>query len=158
MPNSADPCTIKEMRRVFVTDSAIQTEQLGRNIGQTLKGGEVIELVGDVGSGKTTFVRGLAQGLGAKDQVSSPTFTVCNRYHGRKLIHHCDFYRLYDDSLIQQELSELVDGEAVVILEWAEEVSDAMPSDRITISISPLSETSRQFILETVDAHGYITW
>lgn len=137
------------MKQQFQTGSARETEELGRKLGASLHGGEVIELIGDVGAGKTTLVRGLAAGLGSKDHVSSPTFTVCNRYTGKKLIHHCDFYRLTDDQLIMQELTELIGSETVVVLEWAEEVSAVIPKDGIKIYVQAGHENDRTFTVES---------
>lgn len=139
---------INEVRQVIETNSAHDTEVLGDKIGQQLKGGDVVELVGDVGAGKTTFVRGLAKGLESSDIVSSPTFTVCNKYQGRVVIHHCDFYRLNDDTLIKQELAEIISGDSVVILEWADEVSAVMPKEYIKIALRTIAENSREFVLE----------
>lgn len=136
------------MNTEIKTGSAAQTEQLGRSLGVQLKGGEVIELIGDVGAGKTTFVRGLAMGLGAADNVTSPTFTVCNSYKGRLMLHHCDFYRLNDDALIKKELAELIDGQSVVVLEWADEVNAVLPDECIKIRINSDGDYSRALSIE----------
>lgn len=111
------------MKYIFTSNSLKETHDFARAWGLKLKGGEVIQLVGDVGAGKTTFVQGLADGAGTKDHVSSPTFTICNTYRGRLIIHHLDFYRLHNDQLIEQELAGLLDGVAVVVLEWAQNVN-----------------------------------
>src|SRR5690349_8475192 len=86
------------------------TEQLGRELGARLRGGEVIELASDLGGGKTTFVRGLAVGMGSIDAVSSPSFTISQVYNSDNLsLHHYDFYRLGEPGLMAQELSEVLD-------------------------------------------------
>src|SRR3989344_5721785 len=94
-----------------LSTSSAETENLASKIGRALKGGELIELVSDLGGGKTTFVRGLAKGMGSRDHVSSPTFTICNTYkvkskssHAAQELWHFDFYRLHEAGLIEHEL------------------------------------------------------
>lgn len=110
-------------------------------------GGEVIELVGDVGAGKTTFVKGMARGLGVNEVVQSPSFTLFSRYdgsHGRSL-HHYDFYRLDDPGVVAYDLAEsIAEPKAVIVVEWGQTVNHVLPASRITVHITTLSETSRQ--------------
>src|SRR5688572_15811906 len=88
------------------TTDSLSTENFAETIGSQLKGGEIIELIGDVGAGKTTFARGLARGVGSTDRVTSPTFTVSNVYEsGRIILKHYDFYRLNDLAIIKNELA-----------------------------------------------------
>jgi len=116
-------------------------------IGRKLQGGEMIELVGDLGSGKTAFVRGLARGMGSSDSVHSPSFTLSNRYRAGKLtLHHFDFYRLGEPGIMARELAEILeDPSAVTVVEWGDVTEAVLPPDRLTIRIKPTSETSRQF-------------
>jgi len=115
-----------------------------------MRGGEVIELISDLGGGKTTFVRGLARGLGSSDPVRSPSFTLNNRYKAGKLIlNHFDFYRLKEPGIMRDELAEvLADPESVTVVEWGEMVRDVLPDKRLTIKIRSLSETGRELIFE----------
>lgn len=124
--------------------------KLGVEIGSTLKGGEVLELIGDVGAGKTTFTKGLAQSIGIKDSIQSPTFTISRFYEGDKLnLVHYDFYRLSDPGIMQIELSEsLEDENNIVVIEWAEGVSQILPEDRIRIEIVGIDEISRKVAIE----------
>lgn len=124
------------------TDSATETQAFAENLGQQLRGGEIIELIGDVGAGKTTFVKGLARGIGSSDRVSSPTFTVNNVYAGKDFsLYHYDFYRLEDYEIIARELAEtLAEGKAVVVMEWAEELDNQLQG-RLRIVIEPNSES-----------------
>lgn len=134
--------------RKHITNSVEETFELGRNFGSKLKGGEVIEFVGDLGAGKTSFMRGLAEGLESEDSVASPTFTLSNIYTGRDglSIHHFDFYRLNEPGLVQEQLKEAVeDPKVITCVEWAESVHGALPQDRITIQISTINEDSREF-------------
>lgn len=107
----------------------------------------MIELVSDLGGGKTTFVRGLARGIGSDDQVSSPTFTLSNVYAGQKItMHHFDFYRLAQAGIMREELAEVLnDPEAVTIIEWADIVHEVLPTERLTIHITATGETSRHY-------------
>lgn len=132
----------------FESDSAEQTEALAVAIGRRLKGGEVIELRSDLGGGKTTFVRGLAQGMDSPDHVASPTFTVSREYSARDelVLHHYDFYRLGGDAgIMADELAEVLeDDKAVVAVEWSEAVAHVLPHDHIVISIERIGEASRR--------------
>jgi len=140
------------------TQDPDQTEQLGVAIGGLLKGGEVIELVSDLGGGKTTLTKGFAKGIGSTDLVSSPTFTISNVYKGTKLtLHHYDFYRLGEMGLMSEELAEtLEDPEVVSVIEWAEEAHDMLPTGRlirIEVSLVAADENYRDIIIEMADVH-----
>ena len=115
----------------------------GRIIASRLRGGEVIELVGDVGAGKTTFTKGLAEGLGVQDAVQSPTFTISREYATSGTLHlaHYDFYRLDDAGIMADELAEtLADVTNVTVVEWAQTVVEVLPADRLTLHISLVAD------------------
>lgn len=99
----------------------------------------------DVGGGKTTFVRGLAQGLGSHDKVASPSFTISREYKaGDITMYHFDFYRLSDPGIVANELAEVVgDPMAVVVVEWADIVENVLPADKLTIGITSTGDTER---------------
>ncbi len=126
------------------------TEAIGEKIGRQLHGGEVIELMSDLGGGKTTFVRGLARGLGSTDTVASPTFMICKQYSaGKNTLYHYDFYRLSEPGIMEHELQEgLSDPNAIIVVEWADIVADVLPKNRITISIATTSETERKITIQ----------
>jgi tRNA threonylcarbamoyladenosine biosynthesis protein TsaE len=116
------------------------TERLGQVLGQQLRPPFLIELRADLGGGKTTFARGLAAGLGSKDTVSSPTFTISKIYNCQNniQIHHFDFYRLSDPGIIADQLQESInDSNVVVVVEWSDIVKDVLPKNRLSISFSP---------------------
>lgn len=115
-------------------------------------------MVSDLGGGKTTFVRGLAKGMGSADQVSSPTFTLSNVYAADKLtMHHFDFYRLFEPGIMREELAEVVaDPNAVTVIEWATIVRDVLPADKLTITISASGEQSRHFDFQVSDKLNYL--
>ena len=114
-------------------------------MGSNLRGGETIELVSDLGGGKTTFVQGLAKGLGSGDHVHSSSFTLANQYRaGQLTLHHFDFHRLSESGLMRDELAEiLADPSNVVVVEWAGIVEDVLPPERLTITIKATGESSR---------------
>jgi tRNA threonylcarbamoyladenosine biosynthesis protein TsaE len=140
------------------SNSSASTEQLGHNIGTRLRGGEVIELASDLGGGKTTFVRGLAAGMGSDDAVSSPSFTISQVYQaGNLTLHHYDFYRLPDAGLMQQELAEVLeDPQAVVVVEWAGVVENVLPAERISVVIKPTGENAREFSVSLPQQFAYL--
>lgn len=118
-------------------------------LGQKLRGGEVIELVSDLGGGKTTFTRGLAKGAGSNDHVTSPTFTISKVYKAANLeIHHFDFYRLGEAGLIEYELADIIgDSKEVVVVEWGDVVRHALPEQRVTINFTRISDDGRRLEL-----------
>lgn len=120
------------------------TERLGKLLGGLLKPPAVIELKSDLGSGKTTFTRGLARGLGSKDKVVSPTFTINKLYKTNTAdIHHYDFYRLPEPGLVSDQLQEsLQDPRAIVVVEWGDAVDDVLPANRIIIEFKPVAASS----------------
>ena len=134
------------------------TLNLGKNIGAKLKGGEVIELVGDVGSGKTVFVRGLAKGAGSDDAVASPSFTISRVYHcGHFDISHYDFYRLDDAGIIRAELDEAANDEkAVIAIEWSGIVNDVLPEKRVRVEIASTGDESRDIIISVPKGLEYL--
>lgn len=123
--------------------------EFGKSIAKDLHASKVIELVGDVGAGKTTFVRGLAEGLGVKEPVTSPSFTISKSYAypGGTLVHY-DFYRLPDPGLMVDDLAEsIADPKSVVIVEWADTVENVLPADCLHITIKYNDDNSREVIL-----------
>lgn len=120
--------------------SVEETEALGEALGQAAKSGDVITLDGDLGAGKTAFTRGLARGMGLRSRVTSPTFTIVNEYNdanGVAKLFHFDTYRLSSsDDFYDAGLDEYFDRDGVCAIEWSSVIEDALPEDRIAISIS----------------------
>lgn len=140
--------------------SSEQTEQLALRLGKHLRGGEVIELVSDLGGGKTTFTRGLAEGLGSTDTVASPTFTISKVYKAGELeMHHFDFYRLQEPGIIADELAEVVgDPHVVVVVEWADAVRHVLPASRLTVTFerTPNNSDERALTFTTSEDLFYL--
>lgn len=142
-----------------VTHSAHQTVELGRKIGQNLIGGEIICLVGNLGSGKTHLIKGVAAGLGVDEsgQVSSPTFVLVNEYSGPEVrldVYHIDAYRL--DSIAEFEMlgfDDICHDRSVVLIEWADKVESVLGDvDYIRAALSHISRTERKIDLDNVSA------
>ena len=138
------------MEKELLSEPAMR--EFGQTIGRQLKGGEVIELIGDVGAGKTTLAKGIAAGLGVDEDVQSPSFTISRTYQTARpdlLLAHYDFYRLTDPGIMAVELDEVIHDKGVVtIVEWAEIVDQVLPEGHIRIMITPTSETARRVVVE----------
>ena len=117
-------------------------QYFGELVGARLTGGEVFELVGDVGAGKTTFTRGLARGLGISEHIQSPTFTVSREYEGRdglRLMHY-DFYRLSEAGVMSDELTEtLADPKTITVIEWSGVAAEVLPVQRASLQLLPVA-------------------
>ena len=133
---------------VFDTASVAETEAVAARLAATLRGGECIALEGDLGAGKTQFVRGLVRALGANPRaVSSPTFVLLNVYEGGRLtVYHLDAYRVGGaDDFEAIGFTELLDQpDAVVVVEWAERVGPLLPPTQIDVRIEPVGEGRRR--------------
>lgn len=143
------------MTNEITTHSAAETVEMGRRIGQSLKGGEVFALVGNLGTGKTHLIKGISLGLEAHDpdQVNSPTFVVVNEYFGRDgLIHiyHIDAYRLESTAEFEAlGFEEYCRPDSVVLIEWADKVSEALAGfDCIEIRLAHAAENERRITIQ----------
>ncbi len=136
----------------FITNSSQETEAVGQALGQRLQPDTILAYQGDLGAGKTAFTRGLARGLGAKDTVTSPTYTIVNEYlSGRMPLFHFDMYRLSsEEDLFDIGWEDYLDRNGVCAVEWSENVADAL-EDPIVITIEKLGEDTRRITLEGVE-------
>ncbi len=122
----------------FRTASPEETRSLASALASVLGRGDLVLLVGDLGSGKTVFAQGLAAGLGVREPVTSPTFTIVQEYEGRHPVAHVDVYRLDRvQDLYDLGFDELVEGRGVTIVEWGDLVARAMPRDHVVVQIEP---------------------
>ena len=147
--NHITPILRKQMENrneSFTTESPRATQALGEKLGKTLKQGDVIALMGDLGTGKTCLTQGIARGIGiAPDEVvNSPSYILINEYNGPIPIYHIDLYRLEDsEEIAELGLSEYVEGDGICIIEWAERMADALPDTCIKIHITLAGATDK---------------
>lgn len=137
----------------YISNSAESTEKIAAEFAQGLKGGEIITLDGDLGAGKTAFVRGVACGLGITDRVVSPTFTIVNEYrHGSIPLFHFDVYRISSaDEMYDIGWEDYINSDGIVVVEWAVNIEDILNGDVIRINISKnldVSEDYREITIE----------
>ncbi|MCF3943178.1 tRNA (adenosine(37)-N6)-threonylcarbamoyltransferase complex ATPase subunit type 1 TsaE [Oceanobacillus alkalisoli] len=118
----------------FIAHSLEETEEIAMRLANLLQPGDLLTLEGELGSGKTTFTKGLAKGLGITRNVNSPTFTIVKQYKGRIPLYHMDVYRL-EDSDEDIGFSEYFHGDGVSVVEWAEFIKDYLPEERLEIGI-----------------------
>ena len=138
----------------ITTESVEQTEGFGRALAARLQPGDVIAYYGDLGAGKTAFTRGLARGLGYREPVTSPTYTIVNEYLGGRLpLFHFDMYRLQsDDDLWDIGWEDYLDRGGVCAVEWSENVPEAM-AGALTVNIEKLGDTDRKITIEGGDGY-----
>ncbi len=135
--------------KTFHSTTEQQTEQFGEQLAATLQPGSVIAMYGDLGAGKTAFIRGLARGLGVKGRVSSPTFTIVNEYAGRIPLFHFDMYRLSSaDALFDIGWEDYLTRGGICAVEWSENVPGAFDQDVITVRILKTGEQSRKIQID----------
>ena len=118
----------------FIAHSLEETEEIAMRLANLLQPGDLLTLEGELGSGKTTFTKGLAKGLGITRNVNSPTFTIVKQYKGRIPLYHMDVYRL-EDSDEDIGFSEYFHGDGVSVVEWAKFIKDYLPEERLEIGI-----------------------
>lgn len=143
----------------ITTKSSLETQNLGRLLGQLLQPGDVLVVSGELGAGKTTFIQGLAKGLGIEAQVTSPTFTIIHEYQGACYpLYHIDAYRLEEPREIEElGLEEYIYGDGVTAVEWAENIIQWLPHDYLYVKIikTPGNESWRKITISVRGAGGY---
>ena len=137
------------MKTTCISHSAKETEQYGADLASKVKGGTVIALYGDLGMGKTAFVRGMASVLSPNAEAQSPTFSLVNVYPGKPSLVHFDMYRIGSwEDLYSTDFFEYIDAGEIVATEWSENIEAALPKQTIRVRISRLSETERSIEME----------
>ena len=136
------------MEKVIKVNNLEETIALGNRLGLLLQPNMLLTLSGDLVAGKTTFTKGIGQGLGISKVINSPTFTILKQYQGRLNLSHFDAYRLegQDDDL---GFEEIFDSDDVCVVEWANFIEDILPVDRLTIEIKKIDENIREFVFKT---------
>ncbi|MBR5223962.1 MAG: tRNA (adenosine(37)-N6)-threonylcarbamoyltransferase complex ATPase subunit type 1 TsaE [Clostridia bacterium] len=133
----------------FISHSPEDTEKIGENLGQTINNGCVIAFRGGLGMGKTCFTRGLAKGLGANDDVTSPTFALINEYlSGRIPLYHFDMYRVSGwEDLYSTGFFDYIENGGVIAAEWSENIENALPDNTIYVTINKIDDNTREIII-----------
>lgn len=142
-------CPLRK-RIILEVRTAAQTRKIGRLLGQLLEPGSVVALSGELGSGKTQFIKGLARGLGVNKryQVSSPSFVLINEYPGKIPLYHLDLYRLLEGRALEEMgLEEYIYGNGVTAIEWAEKAASFLPPHHIWISLKWTGPNTRRLII-----------
>lgn len=141
------------MTKVYKSKSTEETRAIGKKIGETLTPGSVLALSGDLGTGKTAFTQGIAEGLQIDEWVNSPTFTVIQQYEGGRLpLYHLDVYRIEDPSELEEiGVDEALFGEGVCVIEWAEMVEEILPENTVHITIEKNLEKGFDYRTVTVE-------
>jgi len=145
-----------KIAKKHLSASSGDTFDIGKEMGQSLRGGEIIALYGDLGAGKTAFTQGLARGLGIKERVNSPTFVIIKIYQSKKnklALCHIDAYRLVSENdLLAIGLEDYLNNPKIItVIEWAEKVDKILPSNTIKISIKNISATKREIIIQSYE-------
>lgn len=144
---------MKEKGLVLKSGSVDETIRLGIKLGMLLSPGDVIALIGELGAGKTTLVKGIVQGLGVKDMrtVKSPTFSLVHTYRGRIPVYHFDAYRLKDSQeMLDIGSDEMIHGNGVALVEWADNVPGCLPAEYLKITLRAISQNERN-----IEIKGY---
>jgi tRNA threonylcarbamoyladenosine biosynthesis protein TsaE len=132
----------------FISHSEAQTRRLGARLAAYLHPGDVLALVGDLGSGKTRWIQGVCAGLGVTDPVISPTFTLVNEYRGLYPVYHIDLYRLADAAETATfGLEDYLYGSGITMIEWADRIKALLPDEYLTVELHHLEETKRRVVL-----------
>lgn len=131
----------------IISHSSEQTKLIGKEIGKITFRGCVIALCGELGSGKTVFAKGLAEGLGVDSFITSPTFVLINEYSGRYPFYHFDVYRIRAEDMHELGYEEYFYGDGVTAIEWAQKISDLLPEEHLRIDFEYISESERQISL-----------
>ena len=125
------------MPRIVKLNSEADTRMLGLEIANALEPGDVVALIGDLGTGKTALTKYIAEGLGVKEEISSPTFTIIKEYKsGRLPLYHFDVYRLGSgEELLDIGAEDMLEGDGACVIEWADIVADVLPEDSLVVSL-----------------------
>jgi tRNA threonylcarbamoyladenosine biosynthesis protein TsaE len=141
-------------KETFASRSPEDTQAIGERLGARLEAGDVVACIGELGTGKTCFLQGLARGLGVQADVTSPTFVLINQYRGRLPVYHVDAYRTESlTELVDQGVEELFHGDGVVVVEWADKLLPLLPPHAITVTITGLGDEPRQIVIEGPREH-----
>ncbi|MBQ0162941.1 MAG: tRNA (adenosine(37)-N6)-threonylcarbamoyltransferase complex ATPase subunit type 1 TsaE [Treponema sp.] len=131
------------------TNSSEETIELGRKIGSLLQKGDILAMQGTLAAGKTTITKGIAEALGVKDVITSPTFCLISEYEGKMPLYHIDVYRLDGpEDFVNLGTDDMLYGNGVTIIEWSEKIMEELPKDCMIIRLTPVSDGSTERTIE----------
>ncbi len=139
--------------KIITTHSPEETMELASDLAKKLNAGDLIALIGNLGAGKTMFVKGLAKGLGVKDHsyVNSPSFVILKEYEGKRNLYHFDVYRLEAESFCDTlDYRKYFYGDGVTVVEWADKIKDILPEEYLEIKIEHAGDTERRIEINPV--------
>lgn len=137
------------MKKTFISNSTEETLRFAKEFAQEIPADSVITLRGDLGTGKTVFTKGLAEGLGIRDDITSPTFSLMESYEGKTPLHHFDLYRIENiNEFTHLRFEEYWEGDGISVIEWPEKAGGMLPEKRIDIFIEYIDETRRRIFIE----------
>ena len=137
-----------KIEETFVSESPDETLVIGERLAARLGPGDVVACLGELGAGKTCFIQGLARGLGVTSEVTSPTFVLVNQYRGRVPVYHLDAYRTLSlTELVDIGVEEMLHGDGVTVVEWADKLLPLLPSRTITVTIAGLGDEPRHITI-----------
>lgn len=140
------------MKLEIISKSVEDTENTGAALVKSIPKSSVVAMYGDLGAGKTAFVRGMARGLNSNSRVTSPTFTIVNEYSGDTELFHFDMYRLKSgDELFDIGWEDYLSRGGICVVEWSENVKDAFDGSELSVTIEKLSDTERKIIIEEAE-------
>lgn len=139
----------------YLSRSEAETLAIAKEFAATLRPGDVVALIGDLGAGKTVFTRGVAAALGITGEVTSPTFTLIQEYRGQIPLYHMDLYRLNSErEILDIGVEDYFYGDGICLVEWAEKLGEMFPADAIRVVIRHVDNRSREITIERPSAVG----
>ena len=139
------------MKKEIIVQTIKETIELGKSLGSLLDLNMVVALEGDLGAGKTTFTKGIAQGLGIESLINSPTFTIMKIHQGKKTLYHMDVYRLSNVSG-DDDLEEFFYRDGVAVVEWASQIDSILPNSYLKVTFTHLGDEKRYICFESNDS------
>ncbi|MFZ1082230.1 MAG: tRNA (adenosine(37)-N6)-threonylcarbamoyltransferase complex ATPase subunit type 1 TsaE [Candidatus Kryptoniota bacterium] len=140
---------------IFISNSEAETIKLGKEFAKRLQAGNLVALYGDLGAGKTQFVKGVCEAFEVKEIVNSPTFTIVNEYHGTMPVFHIDLYRMKSvDEIFGIGFDEYLESGGICLVEWAEKLDGILPARRYDVKMSVVNETTREITAGFINGEG----
>ncbi|MDH7601471.1 MAG: tRNA (adenosine(37)-N6)-threonylcarbamoyltransferase complex ATPase subunit type 1 TsaE [Armatimonadota bacterium] len=133
----------------LISHSPEETLTIGERLGNLLRPGDVVALYGELGTGKTVLVKGIARGMGIQAAVHSPTFTLVHEYRGPVVLYHVDLYRIDEAEVDSLGLDEYIESGGVVAVEWAEKMNLLLPAERVDVHLKKANESARKIVISS---------